>query len=103
MVNTKRIKILIEKREGLHQDDPRIEECWKMLTKELGMEEEATIDFISKCDEHDIYWLSEIFEDVSAVLQSQAFIQVLKGIQTKYPNLDLQEDIMYAEMVLNNK
>ena len=102
MVNTNRIRALIEERETLHPDDPRIEECWKMLTKELVTEEEATIKFISNCDEHDIYWLSEIFEDISAVLQSQEFVQTLRDVQTKYPKLDLQADIMYAEMVLNN-
>ena len=102
MININRVKTLIKEREILHPDDPRIEEYWEMLIKELTVEETATIEFISKCNEHDIYWLSEIFEDISMIFKSPKFIQTLKDVQIKYPKLDLQMDIMYAEMVLNN-
>ena len=101
MINKVRIKELIKEREMLHPDDPRTEDYWNMLTKELITSEDDTIEFINNCDEHYIYWLSEIFEDISEVFQSEKFIEALKSVQTKYPNLDLESDIMFAEKALD--
>ena len=102
MVNEIKMKELIKKRERLHPDDPRTEDYWNMLTKELTVNEDDTIEFICNCNEHDIFWLSEIFEDISDVFQSEKFIEVLKKVQEKYPKLDLKIDIMYAEKSLKN-
>ena len=72
----------------------------KVKIKELIASEDETIEFINNCNEHDIYWLSEIFEDISEIFQSQKFIEALKNVQAKYPNLDLETDIMFAEKAL---
>lgn len=101
MINEMKIKDLIKELEKLHPDDPRIKDYWEQLTKEMSISEAEAIEFISNCNEHEVYWLSAIFEDVSLNLQSRRFIDVLKEIQKKYPQLDLQMDIMYAEMSLN--
>ena len=86
MINKVRIKELIKERGFLPQD---------------AEQRDDTIEFINNCDEHDIYWLSEIFEDISEVFQSEKFIEALKSVQTKYPNLDLESDIMFAEKALD--
>lgn len=100
MINRTKIKELIKEREMLHPDDPRTEDYWNKLIKELIASEDDTIEFINNCTEHDIYWLSEIFEDISEIFQSQRFIEALKSVQVKYPNLDLETDIIFAEKAL---
>lgn len=100
MIDKLKIKNLINERKRLHPDDPRVKDYWKLLTKELIINEEDTISFIQNCSEHDVYWLSEIFEDISEVFKSQKFIDNLKNVQMKYSNLDLEMDIMFAERAL---
>ena len=95
-----RLKKIIDERKKLYPGDPKTEDYWKLLTKELTNSEEETIEFICNCNEHDIYWISEVFDDISEVFQSQRFIQILKKIHAKYPSVNIEADIMYAEMAL---
>ena len=100
MINEMKIKELIRELELLHPDDPQIKDYWEVLTNEMSADENETIEFINNCTEHEIYWLSTIFEDISFNFQSPYFIEVLNNIQKKYPQLNLEMDIMYAEMSL---
>ena len=100
MIDKAKIKKIIEEREALFSDDPRINEYWNVLTEELTNSEEETIEFLCQCDEHDIYWLSEVFDDISEVLQSQKFIDTIKNLQAKYPNVNMEPDIFFAELAM---
>ncbi|AWX53983.1 MULTISPECIES: hypothetical protein [Brevibacillus] len=97
------IKKIIEKRTSLHPDDPRIVECWGELTEIFSRNEQFVMDVLEQCSEEEIFWLSEIFEDISLYLQSSSFIRFLRSIQKKYPNIDIELDIQYAEKVLEDK
>ena len=88
--------LLVEKRTKLHLDDPGIQMIWHEMVDILKENEQRTIAFFNQCEEKDLYWLSEIFEDVSSELQSRAFIDCLLQLQEKYPNLDMEQDIEYA-------
>ncbi|MBD5136620.1 MAG: hypothetical protein K2I03_05155 [Lachnospiraceae bacterium] len=98
MINEMKIRGLVKELEKLDPNDPRIEDYWKLLTKEMSINVDETIEFINSCNENEVYWLSPIFEDISWIFQSQKFIEALKRLQEKYPKLDLEVDIMYAEM-----
>lgn len=102
MVNKTKVIGLVKELAELHPDDPRNKEYWELLTKELSISEDETIEFLGDCNEYEVYWLSAIFEDVSLVFQSRRFIESLKAIQNKFPELNLEMDIMYAEMALKN-
>ncbi|WP_427181385.1 hypothetical protein [Paenibacillus sp. TC-CSREp1] len=87
---------LVQKRENLHPDDPAIQLIWNELVNLLKQDEESTILFLEQCDKKYLYWISEIFEELSAEFQSRAFIDCLLQLQKKYPDLDMEQDIEYA-------
>jgi len=100
MINKELVITLIEERSRLHPDDPRTSEYWSKLTDELSKNKTDVIDFLNNCTDTQIYWLSEIFEDISAIFKSSVFIECLKALQRKYPELDLESDIEYAEKAI---
>ena len=54
-------------------------------------------DIISERKSKDIYFISEVFEDVSEQLQSKEYIECLRKLDDKFPNLDMTKDIDLAE------
>lgn len=100
-MNRDYIKEILEERKMLHPDDPAIQKCWDKLVIELTKDEQETINYFSICTEDEINWLSEVFEDIAEVFRSKDFINFLKEIQRKYPDLDLESDIHYAELSIN--
>lgn len=96
------IKNLIQERSKLHPDDPRIQNYWNLLTKMLSENENDTIEFLNECEESELYWLSEIFEDISQNLRSINFVKFLHTLKDKFPSLDLDVDIEYAEKAIKS-
>lgn len=90
------VNSLLQKRGNLHPDDPAIQFIWHDLVNLLKSNEESAIAFLGQSKETELYWLCEIFEDLSAEFQSQAFIHCLLELQKKYPDLDMEQDIEYA-------
>lgn len=95
-MNNELIIQLINERSELHPDDLRIREYWAKITEYLSKNVLETINFLSNCSEKELFWLREVFEDISSNLQSKDFIDCLKKLQAKYPNLDMETDIKYA-------
>ncbi|MBY0114742.1 hypothetical protein MHB43_05330 [Paenibacillus sp. FSL H8-0317] len=87
---------LVKKRKDLHPDDPAIQTIWNEMVDILKENEQSAISFLNQCGEEDLYWLSEIYEDLSSEFQSRAFIDCLLQLQKKYPDLDMEQDIEYA-------
>lgn len=56
-----------------------------------------TITYLESCSEEDIYFISEVFEDVSEQLQSKEYIACLRRLDKKFPSLNLTKDINLAE------
>ena len=48
-----------------------------------------TVAYLENCSEEDIYFISEVFEDVSEQLQSKEYIECLRKLDDKFPNLDM--------------
>lgn len=51
-------------------DDFGIEECWKKITEILSQNEDGTIDYLNNCSKEDLYYRSEVFEDIPRNLKS---------------------------------
>jgi hypothetical protein len=92
----RKVNSLVQKRVNLHPDDPAIQLIWHDLVNLLKSNEERTIAFLEQSKETELYWLCEIFEDLSAEFQSRVFIHCLLELQKKYPDLDMEQDIEYA-------
>ncbi|WP_434779305.1 hypothetical protein [Neisseria sp. Ec49-e6-T10] len=102
MIDTDKVKRLINERQQLLPDDPRTDEIWEELTRIFSKSEDDTIYFIRNCDENELEWISEVFEDVSKNLQSHEFIQVLEQLNNKYPHLKLEMDINFAKKAIKD-
>ncbi|WP_185627086.1 hypothetical protein [Listeria booriae] len=66
------MEIILEKRKSLNiNDDFGIEKCWNEMTELLSQNEMETINYLEESTEKDLYYISEIFEDVSERFQSE--------------------------------
>lgn len=93
MIN--KVKLIISDRSKLHdEDDYNIEICRERLIEILSKDEKSTILILN---EKEILLASEVFEEVAYNLQSNRYIECLKSISLKYPNLNLEESIKVAE------
>lgn len=96
MIN--KVKLIISDRSKLHdEDDYNIEICRERLIEILSKDEENTILILNQLNEKEILLASEVFEEVAYNLQSNRYIECLKSISLKYPNLNLEESIEVAE------
>lgn len=100
-MNREYVKEILEERKILHPDDPAVLRCWNKLVQELTKNEDDTINYFYMCTDDEIEWLSEVFEDIAEVFKSESFISALKEIQKKFPDLDLESDIKYAQQSIN--
>lgn len=100
MIDHNEIGRIIEERKEMHPDDPCVVEKWNELTQIFIRNEECTIAYLNSCCKENIYWISEIFDDISEQLQSSRVIECMEKLAVKYPDLDLKHDIFYAKKVL---
>ncbi|MBC1794374.1 hypothetical protein [Listeria booriae] len=99
----KQMEIILEKRKSLNiNDDFGIEKSWNEMTELLSQNEMETINYLEESTEKDLYYISEIFEDVSERLQSEQFINCLRKLDKKFPELDMTQDIDIAESYIGN-
>ncbi|MBC1228074.1 hypothetical protein [Listeria booriae] len=99
----KQMEIILEERKSLNiNDDFGIEKSWNEMTELLSQNEMETINYLEESTEKDLYYISEIFEDVSERLQSEQFINCLRKLDKKFPELDMTQDIDIAESYIEN-
>ncbi|MEH6939435.1 hypothetical protein V7056_16550 [Bacillus sp. JJ664] len=97
MLDANQVRKLIEERSNLHMNDPKMYEYWYRLTELLSINASDTIKFLNSCSEREIYWISEISLDISAKVSSIDYIECLRELDKKFPNLMLTNDIKIAE------
>ena len=80
-MNVSKLRTELEHRPSLDvNDDYGIEESWKNLTSILSDNIVDTINFFSKeCTDEELFWLSEVFSDISEIVQNKEFVQVLRS------------------------
>lgn len=97
MLDVSYIKKLLKERSELELNNPKLYDYWTLFTELLSKNIDETNEFLDMCTEDEIYWLSEVFDDISCKVNSRAFIDCLMRLEEKYPNLDLSDDIKSAE------
>lgn len=96
MIN--KVKLIISDRSKLHdEDDYNIGICRERLIEVLSKVDEDTILILNQLEEKEILLVSEVFEEVAYNLQSNRYIECLKSISQKYPNLNIEDSIEVAE------
>ena len=57
----------------------------------------CTVIYLENCTKEELYYVSEIFEDISERLQSKIFIECLRKLDKKFPEMKMTKDIDLAE------
>lgn len=97
MINEK-MKQILGRRSVLHiEDDMGIQKCWDEIIALLSIDELSTIKYLSECTEEELYFISEVFEDILKQLQSKDLIKCLRELDEKHPQLEMTRDIDLAE------
>ena len=94
-------KIIAERKKKHPEDDYGIQDCWDKMVDTLSEDVHQTVAYLESCTEEDIYFISEIFEDVSYQLQSREYIDCLRRLDEKFPDLRMAGDIDLAEYYMN--
>lgn len=63
----------------------------------LSTDIQQTISYLENCTQEELYYISEIIEDIAERLQSKTFIECLRKLDEKYPELKMTQDIDLAE------
>lgn len=93
-------KVVQERKEKDIQDDYGIQKCWNKMIEILSRNVQDTIEYLENCSEEDLFYISEIFEDVSERLKSKEYIICLRKLDKKFPQLNMSSDIDLAEKYL---
>lgn len=93
-------EIIIERKKKHMEDDYGIQECWNKMIAVLSQDVYETIAYLESCSEDQMYYVSEVLEDVSAKLQSKDYILCLRKLDEKFPDLQMTEDIDLAEEMI---
>ncbi len=91
------IKNLLKERSLLHMNDPSIEKYREKLINLLSISARDTIEFLESCNKDEVLLISEVFEEIAYNLQSNDYINCLKIIDMKYPDLNLTNIIEIAK------
>lgn len=79
-----------------------IQKSWNEIIEILSENEENTIKYLENCSKEDLYWISEVFEDVAEIIQSKELIKRLRELDRKFPELEMTKDIDIAESYMKN-
>lgn len=102
MINEK-MTVLIEKRKLKHKEDCfGIQDCWDKIILILSENEKETINYLYNCCKEELYYISEVFEDIAINLNSRDYINCLRELDKKYPDLEMTKDIDIAESYIEN-
>lgn len=93
-------EIIIERKKKHMEDDYGIRECWNKMIDILSQDVYETIVYLEGCSEDHIYYVSEVFEDISEKLQSKEYIDCLRKLDKKFPDLHMTKDIDLAEELI---
>ena len=58
---------------------------WDELTAVFVESKEDTIAYLNHCNKENLYWIAEIFDDISAQLQSTEFIECIEQLGKNIP------------------
>ena len=97
MIKENMIKIIEERKKKYVEDDYGIQECWEKMMNILSVDVQQTVEYLENCTQEELYYISEIFEDISERLKSKIFIECLHKLDEKFPELKMTKDIDLAE------
>jgi hypothetical protein len=98
-----KMDVILNERKKLNlNDDYGIYKSWNEIIEVLSEDEENTIRYLETCSKEELYWISEVFEDIAEIIQSKDLIDCLRTLDEKYPELEMTNDIDIAESYIED-
>ncbi|ENH97021.1 hypothetical protein J416_07492 [Gracilibacillus halophilus YIM-C55.5] len=97
-----KIKAILNQKKININDDYGTQKSWDELIEVLVENEENTLKYLENCSKENLYWISEVFEDIAESLQSEELINCLRKLDEKFPDLEMTNDIDIAESYIEN-
>lgn len=98
-----KMRAILNKRKKLNlNDDYGIQSSWDEIVQVLGENEGNTLKYLENCNAEDLYWISEVFEDIAEIIKSKELINCLRKLDEKFPELEMTNDINIAENFIEN-
>ncbi|MGE7184037.1 hypothetical protein ACQKKK_08535 [Peribacillus sp. NPDC006672] len=102
-MDANKMEVILNERKKLNlNDDYGIQKSWNEIIEVLSENEENTIRYLENCSKEDLYWISEVFEDIAEIIQSKELINCLRKLDEKFPELEMTDDIDIAESYIEN-
>ena len=110
MIDGNEIKAIVAERKRISDEtqdnwDDGIQMCWDKFTAIFTKDIAEGISVLeTECSPDEIYWISEIFEDIASKTQSKEFIAAIHRIHDKMPEdikKSIEIDIESAEQSMN--
>ncbi len=93
-------KIIQEKKEIDPQNDILLNEKYEELLQIFKENLYESMNYLNTCSSDEFYWISELFEDLSAYFKSQELIDCMEQ-NSKRTCVDCSININYAKDALN--
>ncbi|WP_336638395.1 hypothetical protein [Lysinibacillus fusiformis] len=100
MINKKKLNDMVSKLDAMHPNDPAIESCWPQIVDEFN-DEQDTIEYLNNCSEKEIYWISSVFDDLAYKFPSETYVDCIKKLAKKFPEIDMEVEIKIAESYIS--
>lgn len=86
-----------------NEDNYWVEDYWKAAIKAFTRDVDQTIAFFrNECTDEELYWLSEIFEEIVDKAQSRELLETLRGRLTVVTLDRFEQDSFQTEYVQKN-
>lgn len=91
------LKELINRGYKLWENDPQNEIKWEEIINKIFLEMsknlDRTIEFINTCSKEELFYISQVFEELSKYFKSQKLIQCVEQNLYRFNDLELQSQI----------
>ncbi|HDR7617028.1 hypothetical protein ACQVPC_25720 [Bacillus mycoides] len=77
-----------------------LDEWWEEMPQILSKDQSETEKFLEERSTKELYFLSELFEDIAYGFKTDSFIGFLKELHLKHPDAEMEEQIKEAEEVI---
>ncbi|QIW19562.1 hypothetical protein [Bacillus thuringiensis] len=98
-----KMEVILNERKKLNlNDDYGMQKSWNEIIEVLSENEGNTKRYLENCSKEELYWISEVFEDIVEIIQSKELINCLRKLDEKFPELEMTNDIDIAESYIEN-
>lgn len=101
----KKMKELVEQKKSIdpHYSDD-VEANWSKIIEVMTKNLEWTISYIDSAPEEEIYFSSEVWDQISEYWRSPELIAAMERAKKRFPSIasELEIDLSYARTAVNN-